>query len=69
MPRGNRIFAIATGHHTRQVGALITIDPAKGRQEAEGVTLVAPVRETKPVIVDYYGQDRDLFAYPYPLYN
>ncbi|HRU70667.1 MAG TPA: hypothetical protein P5111_06275, partial [Kiritimatiellia bacterium] len=61
------IFAIATGHHSRQPGKLILIDPARGRQEAEGVTLVAPVRPTKSVIIDAYGQDGDLFAYPYPI--
>ena len=67
IPDSSKIFAIATGHHSRQPGKLILIDPAKGRQEAEGVTLVAPVRETRSVIVDAYGQDGDLFAYPYPL--
>ena len=67
VPNSGKIFAVATGHHSRQPGALILIDPSKGRQEADGVTLVAPVRETKSVIVDAYGQDRDLFAYPYPI--
>ncbi len=67
IPGSGKIFAVATGHHSRQPGDLILIDPAKGRQEAEGVTLVAPVRPTKSVIVDAYGQDGDLFAYPYPL--
>lgn len=67
IPGSGKIFAIATGHHSRQPGKLILIDPAKGRQEAEGVTLVAPVRETKAVVVDAYGQDGDLFAYPYPI--
>lgn len=67
IPNSRHIFAIATGHHTRQVGELILIEPEKGRQEAEGVTCIAPVRETKSVIIDQYGQDKDLFAYPYPL--
>ena len=67
IPGSGKIFAIATGHHSRQPGDLILIDPSKGRQEAEGVTLVAPVRETKSVIIDAYGQDGDLFAYPYPI--
>ncbi len=67
IPKSGKIFAVATGHHSRQPGALILIDPSKGRQEAEGVTLVAPVRETKSVIVDAYGQDGALFAYPYPI--
>jgi len=67
IPGNGRIFAIATGHHSRQPGDLILIDPAKGRQEAEGVTLVAPVRPTKSVVIDAFGQDGDLFAYPYPI--
>ncbi|MBP7639116.1 MAG: hypothetical protein KBA18_14670, partial [Kiritimatiellae bacterium] len=67
IPGSGKIFAIATGHHSRQPGELILIDPARGRQEAEGVTLVAPVRPTKSVTVDAYGQEGDLFAYPYPI--
>jgi hypothetical protein len=67
IPDSGKIIAVATGHHTRQPGDLILIDPSKGRQEAEGVTLIAPVRPTKSVIVDAYGQDGGLFAYPYPI--
>ena len=67
IPGSGKIFAVATGHHSRQPGELVLIDPARGRQEAEGVTLVAPVRPTKSVTVDAYGQEGDLFAYPYPI--
>ena len=67
IPGTQKVVAIATGHHTLQAGKLILIDPSKGRQEAEGVQLVAPVRETKAVRVDQYGQDGELFQYPYPL--
>jgi len=67
VPGSSKIFAIATGHHSRQPGELILIDPTRGRQEAEGVTRVAPVRPTKSVIIDAYGQEADLFAYPYPI--
>ncbi len=67
IPGSTKVVAIATGHHSRQPGKLILIDPAKGREEADGVTLIAPVRETKAVKVDAYGQDGELFAYPYPL--
>jgi hypothetical protein len=67
IPGSGSLFAIATGHHSRQPGELILVEPSKGRQEAEGVTCVAPVRATKSVIVDHYGQDKDLFAYPYPI--
>ena len=62
-----KVLAIATGHHSRQVGKLIVLDPARGRQENEGAQLVAPVRETPAVRVDAFGQAGDLFQYPYPL--
>ena len=67
IPGTSKIMAIATGHHTRQTGKLIVLDPAKGRQEAEGAQLIAPVRATKAERIDAYGQQGDLFQYPYPL--
>ena len=67
IPGTDRVVAIATGHHTRQAGKLAIIDRRKGTQENQGVTLIAPRRETKAVRVDRYGQDGELFQYPYPL--
>ncbi|MCX7044292.1 MAG: hypothetical protein NTX50_02245 [Candidatus Sumerlaeota bacterium] len=67
IPGTQKVLAIATGHHSRQTGKLIVVDPAKGRQENSGVQLVAPVRKTDAVKVDAYGQDGELFQYPYPL--
>jgi hypothetical protein len=67
IPGTNNVVAIATGHHSKQVGKLILIDPAKGRQENEGVQLIAPVRETQAEKIDGYGQRGELFQYPYPL--
>jgi hypothetical protein len=70
IPGSQNIIAIATGHHSYQPGELILIEPAKGRQETEGITRVAPVRPPPakdPIIIDAYGQENDLFAYPYPL--
>ncbi|MDR1497926.1 MAG: hypothetical protein LBS59_05895 [Puniceicoccales bacterium] len=70
IPGSQDMFAIATGHHTRQPGELILIEPAKGRQETEGITRLAPIRphpNKRPVIIDVYGQNDALFAYPYPL--
>ncbi|HPD46221.1 MAG TPA: hypothetical protein P5279_04205 [Anaerohalosphaeraceae bacterium] len=64
---GGKIIAIATGHHTYQAGKLIRIDAAKGREENAGVEMLAPVRPSEAVRVDYYGQDGELFQYPYPL--
>jgi len=70
IPDTPNIFAIATGHHSLQPGELIYIEPGKGRQETEGITIIAPVREPpekRPIIIDAYGQENDLFAYPYPI--
>lgn len=67
VPGTQKVVAVASGHHTRQTGKLILIDPSKGRQENEGVQLIAPVRETPADKVDRYGQEGELFQYPYPL--
>ena len=67
IPGTQKVLAIATGHHSRQTGKLIVIDPARGRQENAGVQLVAPPRETPAVKIDSYGQEGELFQYPYPL--
>jgi hypothetical protein len=67
IPGTQKVLAIATGHHSRQVGKLIVLDPARGRQENAGAQLVAPLRDTPAVHVDAYGQQGELFQYPYPL--
>ncbi|MBN2163166.1 MAG: hypothetical protein JXR25_09315 [Pontiellaceae bacterium] len=67
IPGSSKIVAIGMGHHTWQAGKLMLIDISKGRQENEGVQLIAPVRETPAERVDQYGQNGDLFQYPYPL--
>jgi hypothetical protein len=66
IPGTTKVMALATGHHTHQRGKLCIVDPSKGRQEASGVQLIAPVTETKAVRVDRYGQKGDQFQYPYP---
>ncbi|HYW80688.1 MAG TPA: hypothetical protein VE890_14000, partial [Thermoguttaceae bacterium] len=67
IPGTKKLVAVAHGHHTPQTGELIIIDITKGRQEASGAQLIAPIRETEAVRVDGYGQQGDLFTYPYPL--
>jgi len=67
VPGTQKVIAILCGHHTHQRGKLAIIDNRKGRQEAAGVQLIAPARETKAVQVDVYGQEGDQFQYPYPL--
>jgi hypothetical protein len=67
IPGTSKVLAILCGHHSSQAGKLAVIDPALGRQENEGVKLVSPPRDTPAVKVDSYGQDGELFSYPYPL--
>ncbi len=67
IPGTQRVLAILCGHHTAQAGKLAVIDPARGRQENSGVQLVAPVRDTPAERIDAYGQEGELWQYPYPL--
>ena len=67
IPGSDRVLAIAGGHHTNQHGKLLLIDRSKGTQENSGCSLVAPIRETPADHIDQYGQDGELFQYPYPL--
>ena len=67
IPGTQKVVAVAAGHHNPQMGKLIVLDPAQGRQENQGAQLVAPVRPTSAVKVDAYGQLGDLWQYPYPL--
>jgi hypothetical protein len=62
-----KVVCILTGHHSHQRGKLAIIDPTKGRQEASGVQLIAPVRQTKAVKIDAYGQKGPQFQYPYAI--
>lgn len=67
IPGSNKLLAIISGHHSRQQGEIGIVDTSKGRQEESGIQLIAPVRETKSVRIDSYGQGDDLFQYPYPI--
>ncbi len=67
VPGSDKVLAVAAGHHTYQNGKLILIDRSKGSQENSGATLVAPIRETPADKIDQYGQQGELFQYPYPL--
>ncbi|MBT7702495.1 MAG: hypothetical protein HN700_19575 [Verrucomicrobia bacterium] len=64
IPGSSKVVAVLHGHHSWQAGKLALIDRNKGTQEAAGVQLIAPVRETKAVRVDAYGQDEELFRHP-----
>ena len=67
IPKSQEVVAVFSGHHTLQVGKLGIINPARGRQENQGARLIAPLRETAAERIDAYGQEGELFAYPYPL--
>ncbi len=67
IPGTSKVVAIASGHHSSQAGKLVVIDPTRGRQENQGVQLIAPVRETPAVKIDAYGQDGEQWMYPYAL--
>ena len=67
IPGSGQVLAILCGHHTPQTGKLAVIDPALGREENQGVQLVSPQRETKAERIDAYGQQGELFCYPFPL--
>ncbi len=67
VPNSSEFIAVASGHHTLQVGELILVDPTKGRQEADGVKIIAPQKNTEAIRLDKYGQDGPLYLYPYPI--
>ncbi len=67
IPGSHLVVAVASGHHTYQNGKLCLVDVSRGRQEASGVQLIAPKRETRAVRIDRYGQDGPQWQYPYPL--
>ncbi len=67
IPGTEKMLAIFTGHHSWQAGKVGVLNPALGRQENEGAQLVAPVRSTPAERIDRYGQEGDLFKYPYPV--
>ncbi len=66
IPGTNKVMATFCGHHTWQHGKVGIVDPSKGRQENEGIQLIAPVRKEEAVRVDRYGQEGIQFQYPYP---
>ena len=67
IPGTGKVVATISGHHSRQYGKLGIIDPALGRQEDQGVQLIAPVRPAQPDRIDAWGQEGGLFQYPYPI--
>ncbi|MCF7957674.1 MAG: hypothetical protein K9M57_04415 [Phycisphaerae bacterium] len=67
IPGTGKLIAILSGHHSDQKGKLAIIEPSNGRQENQGVQLIAPVRETRADHIDAYGQEGFQYQYPYPV--
>ncbi|HIQ23076.1 MAG TPA: hypothetical protein EYH34_17770 [Planctomycetes bacterium] len=65
------VVGIATGHHgVKRSGRLLLVDPARGRQEAEGVVQEIPGwgKPVEPVILDALADGCwPQFLHPYPL--
>ncbi len=66
IPDSTKVIAIASGHHSHQVGGLIRIDVNEGRQEDAGCTYVAPVERKAPRF-DAPPEHGGLYTHPYPL--
>jgi len=65
-----KIVGIVTGHHVGRVGELVIFDPARGRQEVEGVVQRIPGygRKVEPLIQDKLTEHSwPKFLHPYPL--
>ncbi len=67
IPGTQKVIAVGHGHHTWQAGELMLVDVSKGRQETSGIQLIAPIRRAEEVHIDRYGQEGDLFQYPFPI--
>ena len=67
IPGSQKVVCVLSGHHCHQRGHLALLDFTRHREENAGVQLIAPVRETKAVHVDAYGQNGPQFQFPYPL--
>lgn len=67
IPGTRKIMGTILGHHTPQHGKLCVIDPEAGRDENQGVMLLAPLHKPEAVKVDAYGQFTDQFQHPCPL--
>ena len=67
IPGSDKVVGVLGGHHAYQQGKLAIIDRSKGTQGNSGIQLIAPIRETEDVKIDRYGQEGELFQYPYAL--
>jgi len=68
IPGTGKTMGIAGGYHTSQGGKLVIIDPAKGRQNYEGLTFInwtpTPLHQVNN---ENYCRVGEQYSYPYPL--
>ena len=67
IPGTQKVLAILCGHHAPQAGKLAVIDPAKGRRRIPACSLSRPSGPRPAERIDAYGQQGELWQYPYPL--
>jgi hypothetical protein len=67
IPGTSDLLLIASGHHTPPCGKLALLSVAQGREEGQGIRLLAPERNTEYARIDRAEQDDTVFQYPYPL--
>lgn len=67
----SKVVAIVTGHHgVPRMGELVILDPARGRNEAEGAVQRIPGfgKRVEPVVIDNLADNSwPKFLHPYPL--
>jgi len=63
----SELLLILSGHHTPPYGKLAVLPVAEGREEGQGIRLLAPERDPVYARIDRAEQDDILFQYPYPL--
>lgn len=67
IPGTRKFLAVASGHHTTQMGKVIEIDPTVGRDEGKGLRFLAVARKYEYEKKDRASQEGPLFSHPYPL--
>lgn len=63
-----KYMAVATGHHTTQLGKLVVVDVNVERNSKDAVNFVFPdAYSKKDDSIDQYGQVGTIYRYPYPI--
>lgn len=64
----DKYISVATGHHVKQAGKLVYVDTSLGRNDKDAVTFIFPDEYShKEDYVDKYGQQGELYKYPYSI--